>query len=84
MYRNENPISCFLEFLVSLSRVLYEKDDEPAINPDVIYNMDDIENYPTMEKIQKSQSECPELKKVIDCLNKGKEIEAGPTIQAIH
>ena len=40
--------------------------------------MDDIENYPTMEKIQKSQSECPELKKVIDCLNKGKEIEAGP------
>ena len=79
-------VDCMLEFLKGkenieadcLSRVLYEKDVEPAINPDVIYNMDDIENYPTMEKIQKSQSECPELKKVLDCLNKGKEIEAGP------
>ena len=57
-------VDCMLEFLKGkenieadcLSRVLYEKDDEPAINPDVIYNMDDIENYPTMEKIQKSQS----------------------------
>ena len=39
-----------------LSKVLYEKDDEPAINSDVIYNMDDIENCHTMEKIQNAQN----------------------------
>ena len=79
-------VDCVLEFLKGkenveadcLSRVLYDKDDDPEINPDVIYAMMDKESYPTMDKIQKSQLECPELKKVIDCLNDGKEIEAGP------
>ena len=78
-------VDCVLEFLKGkenveadcLSRVLYDKDDEPEINPDVIYAMD-AENYPTMEKVQKSQLECPELKRVIDCLDSGKEIETGP------
>jgi len=77
-------VDCVVQFLKGkenieadcLSRVLYEDDDDPTTNPDVIYSMS--EDYPSVEKIKKSQMECPELKEVITCLKDNKPIDAGP------
>ena len=78
-------VDCKIEFLQGkenieadcLSRVLYEIDDDPAVHPEVVYNMESSP-YPSIDTIKKHQRLCPDLGEVIKCLIEKKEIEAGP------
>ena len=78
-------VDCKIEFLQGkenieadcLSRVLYEIDDDPAVHPEVVYNMESSP-YPSIDTIKKHQRLCPDLGEVIKCLIENKEIEAGP------
>ena len=57
--------------------MLYEIDDDPAVHPEVVYNMESSP-YPSIDTIKKHQRLCPDLGEVIKCLIENKEIEAGP------
>ena len=80
-------VNCTLQFLKGeenieadcLSRVLYGDDSEEYEgNRDCVYNISADNEYPTLEVIKKHQRACPELRRVMKCIEDKTQIEVGP------